>query len=315
MDINTDRPDIKNVYFSGAFFNCEDDEKCGIEQAVNITFVSNGRNYYIPSIYTFDEGIVVDLLYEIEPDEIINYYETVEALPESVRFIDMESPFNIEFDFEISLNGNELISDYSYTALSYNPFDELEPDDTEPAIEYVKRYSFDTAKGWEIRRYVFEWGIKPEDDIKTVGICLNYDKIAKPIFEFSSNDKEIEFVNPENKQNYTFCVVDSVRETLPNRFFKKLNMKKNTIAEQVWCRIIPQLSDEDYYIQQIDRPEDIFDSNGNTVGVYFDFDSERYCEDDMIKTLGVTNKENPLIKWEVCVYQTEYEDFETEFKL
>lgn len=260
-----------NVYMSGSFYGHGKREPAGEEIKVDKRFEYIGRQWQIPSVYLFKKGIVVDVCFSVEREEIQKYMDKIKQIPEVVLirgdFDDSDNPFNPGFSFSVSAN-NQQLADYErnagYVVTTYNPLSNENESDDLTSIFAMEHYGLDTNKGWVFVRSSFKWGKKAAAKLEKLGVTIHFDEIPVPVLEFSGSDKDkkLEFVSPTDGEKYTLNILDSKHMELSEEVCKETGIPYPSFVEQIKYKILPEMSDYLYSVSEyIEKLYDFSDDN------------------------------------------------------
>ena len=300
------------VYFSASFFGHDYDEQAGREIKINKAFTCNEKNFIIPSIYIFDEGVVVDICYDVDIEEIKDYIRNIDNIFDLFSENNEEDdPFEQDFCFDLNINGSQLISSDEYSSESYNPIDNGIDDDSE--FDFMTHYNLDKSKAWNVVRSAFEWNGKVDSDIRTVVINIVFDETPVPVVEFTSNDvgKSFEFENPKTKQSHALKIVDSAFAVFTEKDRKEygFNMK---FGHQLWYEITPPLTYDDYSITQIFKNKPYFSENSVC---YFNINNGKTYNENTKTCFAFKECMNEEAKWNLSIFCEKYENYRAEINL
>ena len=300
------------VYFSASFCGHDYYEEAGKEIKINKAFTCNGRNFIIPSIYLFDEGVVVDVCYDVDVDEIKDYIRNIDNIFDLFSDNNEEDdPFEQDFCFDLNINGTQLISSDEYTGVSYNPIDCSIDEDSE--FDFMAHYDLDKSKAWNVVRSAFEWNGDPQSDIKNVVINIVFDEVPVPVLEFTSNDvgKSFEFKNPKNNESHTLKIIDSAYAVFSEKDRKAYGIIMK-FGHQLWYEITPPLNYDDYSVTQIFKNKPLFSEN--SVG-YFNINNGKTYNENTKICCAFKECMNEEAIWCLSVFCDKSENYRAEINL
>lgn len=260
MDMNPCAPLNPNkwaVTFEGGFWGHEG-SVCE-EIKINNPFAWDKEKWGITSIYTCDEGLVVDYCIEVDLDKLNSFLdkwnlrggEYVEYSNMEQETIQNEHPMNICFQSKLICNG-KMLETRSGSSISWVPascnVDEFFPDmETRLAM---KHYELDENKAWVLWRNSYKWEER-EETIESVEIRLNRDAkkyIGKSIGN-PSQGAEVEIENPATGQKYKMTVQDVSDEEYDSSLFNNPNMEYPTYFKTMTYSIEPDIDSMSFTFQ------------------------------------------------------------------
>lgn len=266
---NYDELDIKmpddvewKAYMSGSFFGHDERERAGEEIRVDKHFEHIGREWLIPSVYICKKGMVVDVCYAVEREEIRKYMDEIGSDEDEVltsgEYDDSGNPFDFDFGFTVSVNGDELIEydrNSGFTGTSYNPFYPIDECNDLTGLKAVEHYGLDKNKGWVFVRSSFVWNTKSAPEIKNIGVTIQFDEIPVPVLEFSveDNDSTFEFESPADGKKYTLNILSFKRFELSEDICRSIGTAFPSCVEELKYKVIPYMPKESYSVCSINN--------------------------------------------------------------
>lgn len=167
------------VYYDDNFWERKHEGVPCDEIVLEKRFTWAGREWYVPSVYTCDQGMVVDILMRIDGKELRSFQEKCKSAWENEdeftdakrRQMEQENPTAFHFHTVLTVNGMELKNKQG-CAILVTSWDE----DSDKAIKQkiMVHYHLNPADGWLIRRSIYPWTEKKTSDFDTLTLILSH---------------------------------------------------------------------------------------------------------------------------------------------
>lgn len=191
------------VYYGDNFW-AEDHEGTPCEE---ISFEKHfrwaDREWYIPSIYTCDKGMVVDILMRVDAVEFQSFVDrwgvTVENehsfSREQRKKMEQENPLIFHFNTALNVNGVQMPSKRG-CSMVYAP--SMAETDREEQLRLMDYYNLDRRDCWVMQRSTYPWAENQIEDITTLEITISHQPmyLSGPAFEVKVPGETVEFTNP-----------------------------------------------------------------------------------------------------------------------
>jgi len=155
--------------------------RSGKEVWIGKTFRWGKELWHIPAAYLCTEGIVLDVLAEVEPERVAAFIEKWDLLREDEHAyteeeqerIDSEHPLNLDFNASLLQDGKKLSNSHGCSTVWVPPacVEYRFPTETD-AAQILAHYGFDDAKAWSIHRISFPWEEKCPKKIDFLQLIL-----------------------------------------------------------------------------------------------------------------------------------------------
>lgn len=166
------------VFYRGNFYEFTNGRTAGKEISINKVFSWENKTWHIPSIYSCNDGLVIDFCVQITPSSIQDFldkwhdvlqnYEISEELQEQMQ---SENPLSSNFDFPIILNG-KTVHYNSYCASYWDPCLEEGTKNDSEAEMLCEHFGCDKSYGWIFIRASFPWATKGKTQIHSLSIPI-----------------------------------------------------------------------------------------------------------------------------------------------
>lgn len=152
-----------------------------------------GREWYIPSVYICEKGMVTDIFMRVNTDEFQAFMDkwdiTLEnehtLSEEQRRQIELENPLSFHFSSDVIING-ETMNSSSGCSTIYAPFRcEIDSLEWQPILDY---YNLDRKSCWVIQRSCYPWVDKSITDIATMEVTMSHQPMFKPGATFETKE-------------------------------------------------------------------------------------------------------------------------------
>lgn len=195
------------------FFNYQDISSEAQEISMNKHFLWDDEEWYIPSIYVCEEGLVIDFLRKVPADQIKAFMEKYHLNTESSYTdfslemqlqIDANNPLSVDIEPEITLNGKTL-QFAGGSGFYWNPlFPGMNRSDTKAAIQH---YGLSPECGWTLNQRSFKWNTKRPPQVGSLEVVMVRQKtvIPGPHFKAAVGDT-IQFAHPVTNVTHILTV-------------------------------------------------------------------------------------------------------------
>ena len=150
------------VYYEENFWASQHKSEPCDEISLEKHFQWAGRDWYIPSVYTCEKGMVADILMRVDTSKLQAFMDKWNVTPENEfqftpmqrRQMELENPLVFHFRTDMTINGKPIRSNRGCST-AYVPFRyEIDRQEWEPILDY---YNLDRASCWVIQRSCFPW--------------------------------------------------------------------------------------------------------------------------------------------------------------
>ena len=233
--------------------------RAGKEISVKKEFVWGEEKWYIPSVYSCKDGLVVDFCKEMDADKMKAYLDKWN-LPadmwkyseEQEEMIRNENPMNAEFGPMLFLNGKELQWKHSY-GTSWIPDTCIEEEGyrEECAKRVLEYYGLDMNSCWTIRRFAFVWATKNKPTIKSLNILMQRDPetVYGEYFVTPLKGNELVFTHPVTKVKHTLNVQGFDFQQMKQEHFRNDEMEYPEYFATLTYTVEPELSGHEFILR------------------------------------------------------------------
>lgn len=271
IDMNPAAPEYDEpweVYFDGdSFGKRKFSDRPGKEISLDARFTWNDEKWYVPAVYVFPKGIVVDFCVEIAPEREKAFIQKWEPLMlreelltrEMHRQIDNENPLNIEFRPQLNINGKLLKTKFG-TAISWIPLNCLPEDEKNDnrAKRVIKHYGLDETRVWSFHRRAFLWATAKKPIIKSASLKLKRDSVQIDGIHFTnpSVGDVITFVHPKYGTRHKLTVLEYERQELSAQHISDAEYEFPTHHTAMTYKLEPNIPNKNFQIRDcIDNDE------------------------------------------------------------
>lgn len=236
--------------------------KSGKELIVNKQFAWGDELWYVPSVYLFSGGVVVDFFIELDTDKVKDFYNRYKQIEEQQLSYEEkiavrnENPSEVNFKSKLVLNGDELRNSTGQSQ-TWVPHGIIDDDDSwEPDYSrwILEHYKLDCTKAWVINRRSFIWEGKRRVEADSIRLYLERNRISVPGFKFkiSSAGESVKFIHPRTKVEHELTVHEFEMQQIDESKFidDALEFPKNFTA--MTYTIVPELKQEEFTINDCD---------------------------------------------------------------
>ena len=171
------------------------------------------REWYIPSIYTCDKGMVVDIMMRVNAMAFQSFVDrwgvTVENehtfSREQRKRMEQENPLIFHFNTTLNVNGIDMPSKSGCSTV-YAP--SMAETHREEQLQLIDYYNLDRNACWIMQRSTYPWTEGQIIDITTLEITMRHQPmyLSGPVFEIKSSGETVSFVNPVTGINHRLFV-------------------------------------------------------------------------------------------------------------
>ncbi|MBR5873775.1 MAG: hypothetical protein IKY90_03450 [Oscillospiraceae bacterium] len=242
--------------------------KSGKEVILNKQFMWGDEIWYIPAVYQFSSGVVVDFCIQINAERVKEFFNKYKHLEEQgVRLseedelkIRNESPTEVGFRPKLTING-ELLRNSSGQGQTWISADTIGDDTWEDNCGrwILEHYGFDTSKAWIIRRCSFLWKERHKSEIVSMALSMERNKTDIPgvCFRTPAVGESINFVHPVTGIEHLLTVQEfEMQEMDKNRFHDDNLEFPRHLAAMIYT-IVPELTRDAFMLKDCssgDRP-------------------------------------------------------------
>lgn len=214
-----------------------------------------GRDWYIPSVYTCEKGMVADILMRVDTAKVQAFMDEWNVTPENEfqftpmqrRQMELENPLSFHFRSALTINGNTIRSNRGCSTV-YVPYRyEIDRLEWEPILDY---YNLDRNSCWVIQRSCFPWKDGQITDIATMEVTMTHQPMFVPgeTFETSPTSKLHTFQNTVTGTTHTLTIQEYEKQELGFDFpgLEGREYPKHHIA--MTFTLEPELSQNDFSI-------------------------------------------------------------------
>lgn len=228
----------------------------GTPVAVDKHFTWAGEHFYIPAIYTCQEGFVVDICKEVNREPLCAFLEKwvpqlagQHALARELREkVEAENPMTTDFYIKAAINGQAIVMDRG-CGIGWIPSELVPPEERNERAEMVlNHYGLVPSQGWFFRRISFKW---PQNGPKAVN-SLSLSLISRPKsfpgkpFTMPQKGESVELQHPLREEIYTLTVEKIRHEQLPDHLAGE-NRTRHAVL--MACTLAPDLDREHFRIR------------------------------------------------------------------
>jgi len=191
------------VYFEDDFWAKEHEGTPCEEIPFEKHFRWADREWYIPSVYTCDKGMVVDILMRVDAVEFQSFVDkwgvTVENehtfSREQRKKMEQENPLIFHFKTALNVNGVQMPFRRG-CSMVYAP--SMAETDREEQLRLMDYYNLDRRDCWVMQRSTYLWAENQIEDITALEITISHQPmyLAGPFFEVKAPGETVVFTNP-----------------------------------------------------------------------------------------------------------------------
>lgn len=191
------------VYYEDNFWASEHEDAPSEEISIEKNFRWADRDWYIPSVYTCEKGMVADILMRMDSAEFKAFTDrwgvTLENehtfSREQREQMERENPMIFHFRADLNINGG-LLRSHRGCSMAYIPFmDACDQEEWEMILDY---YNLDQSSCWVIQRSSYPWEDGQIIDIAAMEVTMIHQPMFLPgtTFETSASGETHTFQNP-----------------------------------------------------------------------------------------------------------------------
>jgi len=252
------------VYYGDNFWASDHKDAPCKEISLEKHYQWAGREWYIPSIYTCDKGIVVDILMRVNAAEFQSFVDkwgvTVENehtfSKEQRKRMERENPLNFHFRAVLNVNGIDMPSKRGCSTMYAPSMAETHEEEQLRLIDY---YNLDRYSCWVIQRSCYPWINGQTMDITTMEITMKQQPMFVPgeTFETRAAGEVHTFHNPTTGSIHTLTVQEFEAKEMDMNFPGIENREYPSHHIVMTFTLEPELSQTDFSITdslQSDEP-------------------------------------------------------------
>ena len=257
-------PEWKTTW-NGDFFDMDPDSVGAVPVSVQTHFHWAGIDWYVPEVYSFDQGVIVYLLGKVDPALVPQYdYEDLLS-PESYERLMAENPLNLHVRPEMTVNGRKLRPGGS-TGTSWMP---LEGCNLEGKW-VLQHYELDLDSAWQINRIKFFWPECGRMEMNEISLTMiqNPVSVSGTHFRTPLEEERVILKHPQTGKEYTLWIDALKQETADFGGFHDQEMEYPACYTQMTYRIEPDMTRNQFRIvdcAQNDQPRHRIPSGGATM--------------------------------------------------
>ena len=255
------------VYYNANFWgNNHEGEPCE-EISIEKHFSWAGRDWYLPSVYTCEKGMVADILFRVDEAEMQAFMDKWGVTEENEhtfsreqrRKMELENPLSFHFNSELNINGKRLRTNRG-CGIVYVPFrDEIDRLEWQPVLDY---YHLDRKSCWVIQRSCYPWIDGQPTEIVTMEVIMKHQPMFIPgeTFETSAAGEDHNFQNPTTGTTHTLTVQEFEAKEMELKFPGIEDWEYPSNHIEMTFTLEPELPQTEFSItdsQQSDKPRAI----------------------------------------------------------
>ncbi len=242
------------VSWDGDFFDA-DPNSIGAEPInVQTHFHWAGIDWFVPEVYSFDQGIILYLLGQVDPEKVPQNEFHEYLSPEAHERMMAENPLNLH------VRPNVLINDVALRPGGSKGITWVNQEGWNLESRWVlEHYGLDMRYAWQINRISFFWPVCGKMDINKMSITMVQDQISVSGTHFKTpvQDDSIVLKHPQNGKEYTLYIDELKQEVADFSRLRDQEMEFPTCYTQMHFRITPDMSRNAFRIvdcAQSDQP-------------------------------------------------------------
>ena len=255
------------VYYNANFWgNNHEGEPCE-EISIEKRFFWAGREWYLPSVYICDKGMVTDILFRVDAAEVQAFMDKWGVTEENEhtfsreqrRLMELENPLSFNFNSELNINGKCLRTNRG-CGIVYVPFrDEIDRLEWQSVLDY---YNLDIKSCWVIQRSCYPWIDGQPTEIVTMEVIMKHQPMFVPgeTFETSAAGEDHNFQNPTTGTTHTLTVQEFEAKEMELKFPGIEDWEYPSNHIEMTFTLEPELPQTEFSItdsQQSDKPRAI----------------------------------------------------------
>lgn len=216
------------VYF-GHSFGCSGEGTPGEEIPVGKTFQWGEQLWHIPSVYRFEEGLMIDFCVEVKPEKVKSFIDKWDLLHEHKHKytraqqaqIEREHPLSCDFSAKLLLNGTEIPyrSGCGQVWLSPDCLGDAFPINTD-SLSILEHYGLDPGRCWSLQRTTFPHAGLSDLHGLTVHLERRPAELPAGTIDTPKPDSLHHFTHPLSGKTYTLTVCEAEQQTLTAEHFR-----------------------------------------------------------------------------------------------
>lgn len=171
------------------------------------------REWYIPSIYTCDKGMVVDIMMRVNAVAFQSFMDRWGVTAENEhafsreqrKRMEQENPLIFHFNTALNVNGIDMPSKSGCSTV-YAP--SMAETHREEQLQLIDYYNLDRNACWVMQRSTYPWTEGQIIDITTLEITMRHQPVylSGPVLEIKAPGDTVTFVNPVTGINHKLVV-------------------------------------------------------------------------------------------------------------
>lgn len=244
--------DALTVCFGGDFWQNNESERAGIEIPLGKEFRWADRDWIIPSVFSCEEGLVVDFCMRVSTEKIRDFKEKwgigedcvlhEKFASEQLETIYYDNPMNLNFNAKIELNGQILHAKQSCSiSFSPSPSERAEPE----IMRIIEYYGLDKSFAWVVHRHAFPWQTA-SPEIRSLSVALEQEpeRVSGTHFTVHDKNETVNFTHPVSGKKYTLTVLNLEQKSLRESDFGEENLAYPTHFTAMSYTISPQTDEK-----------------------------------------------------------------------
>lgn len=242
------------VTWDGDFFDTDPDSIGAEPISVQTHFQWAGIEWFVPEIYSFDQGIIIYLLGKVDPDQVPQNEFHEYLSPEAHERMMAENPLNLH------VRPNVMINDIALRPSGGTGITWMTQEGWNLESRWVlEHYGLDMSYAWQINRIRFFWPVCGKMNINKMSIIMIQDKISVSGTHFKTPDAGncVVLTHPQTEKEYILYIDELKQEVADFRRLHDQEMEFPTCYTQMHFRITPDMSRNDFRIvdcAQSDQP-------------------------------------------------------------
>jgi len=201
------------VYYGENFWEDDHEGMLCEETSLEKHFSWADRDWYIPSVYTCDNGMVADILMRVDAVDFQAFLDKWGVTPENEhtfsrdqrRKMEQENPLIFHFNAELRVNGMCLTSENGCGMVYAPSMPESHNDEQQRLMDY---YHLNPSDCWVFLRSSYPWPDGQAVDIVTLEVTMKHQAgyLSGPSFAIKTAGETVSFTNPVTGITHTLTV-------------------------------------------------------------------------------------------------------------
>ncbi len=250
------------VYLDCGFGKYDGTESAGEEMPVGSRFRWQDAWWQIPSVYVCKDGLVADILKEIEPRKMRQFVKRLESSGfdeknlshEDREKLEAENPLNVHLQDHMTVNGVALHRRRG-CSMCWIPKD-CQPEgmnnrQEEKWASIMEHYGLDPEKAWVIVRHSYHWEFQRKPVISQLDVSLAQHSVPVTVHRFRTpeNWTTFLFTHPVTGMEHKVIIEKSERQRLDTDMIKDNRFEYPTHFVSVSYTVSPKLPYGEFFIQ------------------------------------------------------------------